>query len=404
MAAFEYAALDPAGKERRGVLEGDSARGVRQQLRDQGWIPLDVEEVAERRPRAGALGTRRTRASSKELTLFTRQLATLLGAGSPLEEALRAAARQTEKASMRNLVTGIRARVVEGHSLAEGLAQFPRAFSELYRATVAAGEHSGHLDQVLERLADYTERRHQMRQTVAQALVYPILLLVVSVAVVIALLTFVVPKITRVFEDTGQTLPPLTRALIGLSGFLREYGIWLALAAAAVVVGFGLALRRPAFRRQVHTALLRLPLIGSFIRGLNTARFARTLSILAGSGVQVLEALRIAAEVISNIPMREAVTDAAVRIREGTAISTALERSGQFPPMMVHLIASGEGSGRLEEMLERAADTQEREVEATTGVMVSVLGPAAVLIMGVVVLLIVMAMLQPIFQMNSMTL
>lgn len=404
MPAFEYAALDANGREQKGILEGDSPRSVRQQLREQGWFPLDVTEVAERKATAGTSEGSRRRASSKDLTLFTRQLATLLGASTPLEEALSAVSRQTDKASMRAIATGVRGYVMEGRPLADGMAAFPRAFSELYRATVQAGEQTGHLDQVLERLADYTERRHRLTQTVIQALVYPILLLVVSVAVVVALLTFVVPKVTRVFEDTGQELPAMTKALIGLSDFLRVSGPYLLAAGIAVGLAFALAIRRTAFQRTVHRALLALPLIGTFTRGLNTGRFARTLAILAGSGVQVLDALRIAAGVIANVPMREAVTDAASRIREGTAISTALERSGQFPPMMVHLIASGEGSGRLEEMLERAADNQEREIENSTSIMVSILGPAAVLLMGVVVLLIVIAMLQPIFEMNSMTL
>jgi general secretion pathway protein F len=404
MPAFEYAALDGSGREQKGVLEGDSARGVRQQLREQGWFPLEVSEVAERKSAGGSSALSRRRASSKDLTLFTRQLATLLGASTPLEEALSAVARQTDKANMRAIATGVRGYVMEGRPLADGMAAFPRAFSELYRATVQAGEQTGHLDQVLERLADYTERRHHLTQTVIQALVYPVLLLLVSVAVVVALLTFVVPKVTRVFEDTGQELPAMTKALIGLSDFLRVSGPYLLAAGVAFGIGFALAMRRLAFRRAVHRGLLKVPLVGSFTRGLNTGRFARTLAILAGSGVQVLDALRIAAGVIANVPMREAVTDAASRIREGNAISSALERSGQFPPMMVHLIASGEGSGRLEEMLERAADNQEREIENSTSIMVSILGPAAVLLMGIVVLLIVIAMLQPIFEMNSMTL
>lgn len=405
MAAFEYAALDSNGKERKGVVEGDSPRGVRQQLRDDGWFPLEVTEVAERRAeRESGLGRgSRRRASTKDLTLFTRQLATLLAASMPLEEALAAVSRQTDKKSMRAIATGIRAHVLEGRSLADGLAAFPRTFPELYRATVAAGEQTGHLDHVLERLADYTERRHALKQTVMQALIYPALLLVVSITVVIALLTYVVPKVTRVFQDTGQELPAMTRGLIGFSDFLQVVGPYLAAGLLVGGVATGLAMRLTWFRRLVHRLLLALPLFGSLVRGLNTARFARTLAILAGSGVQVLDALRIAASVIANLPMREAVTEASSRIREGTAISAALDRSAQFPPMMVHLIASGEGSGRLADMLERAATNQEREVESATSVMVSILGPLAVLIMGLVVLVIVIAMLQPIFEMNQMT-
>ncbi len=406
MPAFEYAALDSNGREQKGVVEGDSPRGVRQQLRDGGWFPLEVTEVAARRASQASGGGRNSqrRASTKDLTLFTRQLSTLLAASMPLEEALGAVSRQTEKKAMRAIATGVRAHVLEGRSLADGMGAFPRAFPELYRATVEAGEQTGHLDRVLERLADYTERRHQLMQTVVQALVYPALLLIVSIAVVVALLTYVVPKVTRVFEDTGQELPAMTKGLIGLSEFLRVTGPYLAMGLLGGIVALALAMRVTRFRRTMHRLLLMLPLVGWFVRGLNAARFARTLAILAGSGVQVLDALRIGASVIANLPMREAVTEASSRIREGTAISAALERSAQFPPMMVHLIASGEGSGRLADMLERAANNQEREVESTTSVMVSILGPLAVLLMGVVVLAIVIAMLQPIFDMNSMAL
>jgi general secretion pathway protein F len=402
MAAFEYTALDPGGREHRGVLEGDTPRHVRQQLRDRGWSPMAVEAVTGRGDQEGRLRHRGRSAGVADVALFTRQLATLVGAGSPLEEALRAVARQTEKPRMRNLITGVRARVVEGHTLADGLAQYPRAFSELFRATVAAGEHTGRLDLVLERLASFTERRQQLRQKVLQALIYPLVLILVSLSVVIALLTFVVPKVTRVFEDTGQALPPLTQGLITVSDFLRDHGLLLALALACAVIGFGVGLRRPAFRRRVHRVVLRLPLVGKLARGLNASRFARTFAILAGSGVPVLEALRIAAEVIENLPMREAVSEAAGRIREGTAIHTALERSQQFPPMMVHLIASGEGSGRLEAMLDRAADNQEQEVEHTIGTLLAVFEPALIVVMGGIVLVIVLAILQPIFEMNQL--
>ncbi|MGD8430114.1 MAG: type II secretion system inner membrane protein GspF [Ectothiorhodospiraceae bacterium] len=402
MAAFEYAALDGNGKEHKGVLEGDSPRQVRQQLRERGWIPLDVDAVAERsRPGRPGRGSR-VRASTGDLTLFTRQLATLVGSGMPLEEALRAAAQQTEKPSMRNLVTGVRSRVVEGHSLADGLAQFPRVFSELYRATVAAGEHTGHLDLVLERLADYTERRQYMRQKVQQALIYPAALVVIAILVVILLLTYVVPQVTQVFEDVGQELPVLTRGLIATSDFLRANGVYLGTLLAAAVIGYLYANRYEGFRRRVDSLRLRLPVIGPLTRGINTGRFARTFSILTGSGVPVLEGLRISAEVIVNIPMREGVSAAASRIREGAAISRALQQSGQFPPMTVHLIAGGERSGNLERMLERAADNQEREVESMIGTLLALFEPALIIAMGGIVLVIVMAILLPIFQMNQL--
>ncbi|MDN5849175.1 MAG: type II secretion system inner membrane protein GspF [Nitrococcus sp.] len=398
MTAFEYSALDAGGKQRRGVLEGDTARHVRQQIRERGWIPVAVDEVRERRRGGG----RRARVSVADVTLLTRQLATLIGAGLPLEEALRAAGAQTERAGLRALVAGVRASVVEGNSLADGLGRFPGAFPELYRATVAAGEHTGRLDVVLERLADYTEQRQQLRGKVQQALAYPAALIVISLAVVTLLLAYVVPKVTRVFEDMDQRLPALTQGLIAVSDFLRINGIWLALAAAGALAACAWFWRRQGFRRRVDLVLLRLPLAGRLVRGLNAARFARTFSILLGSGVAVLEALRIAAGVIANRPMRAAVIEAAGRVREGSAIAPALESSGQFPPMMVHLAASGEGSGRLEHMLERAAVSQEREVERTIGMLLALFEPALIVAMGGVVLVIVLAILLPIFELNQL--
>lgn len=398
MSAFEYSALDTGGKQRHGVLEGDTARHVRQQLRERGWIPVAVDEVRERRRGGG----RRARVSVADVTLLTRQLATLIGAGLPLEEALRAAGAQSERAGLRALVAGVRASVVEGNSLADGLGRFPAAFPELYRATVAAGEHTGRLDVVLERLADYTEQRQQLRGKVQQALMYPAALVAVSLAVVTLLLAYVVPKVTRVFADMDQRLPMLTQGLISVSDFVRVNGVWLALAATGALAACAWFWRRQGFRRRVDSLLLRLPLIGRLVRGLNAARFARTFSILLGSGVAVLEALRIAAGVIANRPMRAAVVEAAGRVREGSAIAPALESSGQFPPMMVHLAASGEGSGRLEHMLERAAVSQEREVERTIGMLLALFEPALIVAMGGVVLLIVLAILLPIFELNQL--
>mgnify|MGYP001398912575 FL=1 len=403
MGAFEYQALDARGKQRRGVLEGDTARQVRQKLREQGWIPMEVEEIAQRGERRAGFSMQLSRgASAAEVALITRQLATLVGSGLPLEEALQAVARQSEKPRLRNMMAAVRSRVMEGHTLADGLAAYPRAFPELFRATVAAGEQTGHLDVVLERLADYTESRQHMRQKVQLALFYPIGLLIVAVSVVLLLLTYVVPKITEVFSDVGQDLPGLTVAMINISSFLRDYGIWLVPVIGLLIIGFSYAMRGLSFRRTVHRFLLRMPLVGRLNRAVNAGRFARTFSILAGSGVPVLEALRIAAQVISNVPMREAVEDAASRVREGTSISKALERSGQFPPMMLHLISSGEASGQLQSMLERAAINQEREVEGTIASLMAVFEPVLILVMGGLVLLIVLSVLMPIFQLNQL--
>lgn len=402
MGAYEYQAVDGAGKQRRGVLEGDTARQVRQKLREQGWVPLEVSELARQETSDKRVFTLGGGASAQEVAMITRQLATLVGSGLPLEESLQAVAQQTDRPRLRRMMTAVRAKVMEGHTLADGMAGFPRVFSEMYRATIAAGEQTGHLELVLERLADYTEGRQHMRQKVQLALFYPIGLVIVAVSVVTLLLTYVVPKVVDVFSDVGQELPGLTRTMIAISNFLRDHGVWLILAIAALVLAFAYAMRNTAFKRRVHGILLRLPLIGKLNRGINAGRFARTFSILAGSGVPILDSLRISAQVISNLPMREAVEDAASRVREGTGISRALDRSKQFPPMLLHLISSGELSGRLEQMLERAAINQERETEGVIASVLAVFEPVLILVMGGMVLLIVMSILMPIFQLNQL--
>ena len=405
MSAFEYRALDGRGRERRGVLEGDSARQVRQALREQSLTPLSVEPVAGT-PAAGpdrkGRPRRRFRASAGELALLTRQLATLVRSGLPLEEALRTVAQQTERPALSSLLLAVRARVLEGHSLARGLAEFPAVFPELYRATVAAGEQSGHLDLVLERLADYTESRQALRQKIRLALFYPVLLTLMALAVAVLLLTYVVPQVVQVFENIGQELPWLTRALIAVSTFLQHWGLWLLLVLVTSGIGLGLLLRRPGPRRAFHALLLRLPLIGRLVRGLNAARFARTFSILTASSVPVLEGLRIAAQVMGNLPMREAVEAGARRVREGASLQSALETGGHFPPLTLHLIASGEASGRLEEMLERAATAQEREIESLIATLMGLFEPLLIVAMGLMVLVIVLAILLPIFELNQL--
>jgi len=410
MGAFAYRALDGRGRERRGVLEADTPRQVRQMLRERGWAPLAVEAIAgEGRPEArrAAGGPRRRpgrrwRLKPAELALLTRQLATLVRAGLPVEEALQALARQAEQPRVQSLVLAVRARVLEGHSLAAALGEFPRVFPDLYRATVAAGEESGHLDAVLERLADYTEGRQDLRQRTLLALLYPALVVGVSLLVVGLLMVHVVPQIVQVFQGLGQELPWLTRVLIALSEAVRQQGLWWLGILALGLLGARALARRPAWRRRWHALLLRLPLAGRLIRGMEAARFARTLAILAGSGVPVLEALRIAGAVLGVLPMREAVEDAARRVREGASLHAALQAQGLFPPLMVHLIASGETSGRLEAMLERAAATQERELEVLTATLTELLGPVLILVMGGLVLAIVLAILLPIFDLNRL--
>ncbi|MFA5530254.1 MAG: type II secretion system inner membrane protein GspF [Thiohalomonadaceae bacterium] len=403
MGAFEYTALDTRGRENKGVMEGDTARQVRQQLREQGMVPLAVQAVVERESRrtGGSFASRRG-ISATDLALITRQLATLVRSGLPLEESLRTVSRQTEKARIKSMILAVRSRVTEGHPLATGLGEFPRAFPELYRATVAAGEQSGHLDAVLERLADYTEKRQQLRQKIQLAMFYPALLTLMAIAVTVGLLTYVVPEVVQVFEGIGQELPWLTRTLIAASDFLRDYGLYLLLGIVAATVGFNRVLRVEAHRWRFHAMLHRLPLVARLMRGMNTARFARTLSILAASGVPVLEAMRIAAQVLSSLPMRASVEDATARVREGSSLFVALDKGGYFPPMTLHLIASGESSGKLEEMLERAAENQERELETTIAAIMGLFEPLLILAMGGMVLVIVLAILLPIFDLNQL--
>lgn len=403
MGAFEYTAVDATGRERKGVLEGDTARQVRQLLRDQALLPVAVNEVSqsEQKQRKARFTIKRG-VSAADLALLTRQIATLVRSGLPLEEALAAVSEQTEKPRVRSIVMGVRAKVMEGHTLADGLSDFPTVFPELYIATVAAGEQSGHLDTVLERLADYTENREQLRSRTVNAMLYPVLLFIVCIAIVALLLTFVVPKIVKQFENSKAELPMLTQVLIAISDFLRDWGWLLLIGIVLAVFAFRRWLRDPNARRRFHAALLRLPLFGKVVRGSNTARFARTFSTLTSSAVPVLEALRISGEVVTNLPMRDAVQDAATRVREGAPIGKSLGTSKIFPPMMIHLISSGESSGELETMLDRAATNQEREMDSILSAAVGLLGPLMILLMGGMVLLIVLAMLLPIFQLNQL--
>ena len=402
MGAFEYVAMDQAGKQSKGLLEGDTAKHVRQQLREQNLLPVSVTEVAQREARRQRSFSLRRGMSPAELALVTRQLASLSQSGMPLEESLLAVSQQNDTPRTKSILLGVRAKVMEGYSLADGLADFPQAFPELYRATVAAGEQSGHLDTVLERLADYTESRQQLRQNIATAMIYPAALVVMSIAIIAFMLATVVPKIVGVFENTAGELPGLTRGLIAISDFLVGNWGWLLLLTAAVIYGIWWLLRQDGPRRGWHRFVLRLPVIGRLSRGINTARFTRTLSILAGSGVPILDALKISAEVIENVPMREAVSEAAIKVREGGSISQSLAQSRLFPPMTIHLISSGESAGKLEEMLARAADGQEREVNGLIAALLGILQPLLIVLMGGIVLTIVLAILMPIFEINEL--
>jgi general secretion pathway protein F len=404
MGAFEYTAVDTAGKQLRGILEGDTARQVRQQLRDKDLLPLTVTESAEKESSRQASFSFNKGMSASDLAVLTRQLATLAQSGMPLEQALAAIGEQNENERLQSIVLGVRARVMEGYSLADGLKDFPRAFPDIYRATVEAGEQSGHLDAVLERLADYTESRQELVQKVRNAMIYPAVLMTFCLLIVTLMMTYVVPKVVGVFVNTGQELPGPTAALISISDFVQAYG-WLVLLVLAGL-GFGAVrlLRQPGPKRSFDLFMLKVPVIGKIIRGLNTARFMRTFSIMTGSGVPVLEGLRISAEVVSNMPMRDAVSEATLRIREGAPISTSLRKSGHFPPLCIHLIASGEASGQLEAMLGKAAGQQEREMDGLISTLLNILEPAMIILMGILVLSMVIALLLPIFEMNKLVL
>lgn len=403
MSAYEYAALDAKGRQVKGLIEGDTPRAARQQLRERGLTPIDISEVSEQRIKRQSMFSRGGGSiNNTELSLFTRQLATLVRSGLPLDEALTAVSEQSESKRVKRVALGVRSGVIEGNSLAQSLNQFPNAFPPLFRATVEAGEQSGKLDYILERLAQYVEGRQAMQQKIMLATFYPAILTFVAISVVMLLLTYVVPQVVEVFNSIDAELPALTTGLIAVSDFLRDYGIVLLILAGGGAVVFARMMRGESFRRKVHRFQLTIPLIGRLTRGANTGRFTRTLGILFGSGVPILDAMRIGTQVVSNLPMREAIEAAAVKVREGAALSRSLAASKLFPPITVHLIASGESSGRLDEMLDHAAENQEREVETLVAALMGVFEPVLILVMGGVVLLIVLAILLPIFDLNQL--
>ncbi|WP_370314577.1 type II secretion system inner membrane protein GspF [Thalassolituus sp.] len=401
MAAFLYQALDAKGRQKKGVLEADSARQIRQQLREKGWMPLSVEPTVVKQKSAGFF-SRGPSLSVGERALLTRQLATLIGAGLPIDESLKALADQTEKQKTKAMILAIRAKVLEGFTLANALAEYSRAFPVLYRSTVSAGEHSGNLAPVLNRLADYTERSHESTQKIRLAAIYPLVLTLVATGLVVGLLTYVVPDIVDVFLKNGQELPGLTQLMLNISNFLTSYGLYLGVAIVAFIAAFLQMMRKEAFRSRVHRALLASPFIGSFVREANTSRFGSTLAILTSSGVPLVEAMRIASHVVMNIPVRNALNSATVRVSEGSSLHKALQDTGQFSPIMLHMIASGESSGELDSMLARTAEQQEKNLENTVSALVSVFEPMMLLVMGGVVALIVAAIMLPILELQQM--
>ncbi|WP_422445957.1 MULTISPECIES: type II secretion system inner membrane protein GspF [unclassified Endozoicomonas] len=404
MAAFEYIALDHQGKQHKGTLEADSGRQVRQMLRDKQWTPLSVNTLADRKQQGeeGRSFFLRRGISAVELATVTRQLATLIQAAMPIEEALNGVAAQQEKRRIKNMLLAVRSRVLEGYTLAKSLEAFPEVFPQMYRATVAAGEHAGYLDRVLNRLADYTEARMRSGQKIQQALVYPVILMLASIGIVSFLLGFVVPDVIKVFLDSGQELPLITELLINASeGFQTWWPVIFGVIVAAIVV-VRHSLKKASVRLSWHRVQLTLPLVGRFVRTANAARFASTLSMLTRSGVSLVEALMIAAQVVNNDAIKHAVQDVARRVSEGTSLHRALAETGYFPPLMLHMIASGEATGELDQMLERTAQNQQMELEGRITVILGLFEPLMLVLMGGVVMMIVLAILLPILNMNQL--
>lgn len=404
MPAFRYEAVDAVGATRKGVLNADSPRAARAELRLQGLVPLAVDLIAAQVDAAGVTKRRGfgERLSTTELALFTRQLASLLEAGLPLEQAFSALLEQAERPYLRDLIASIRSEVIGGAAFSDVLARHPRDFAEIYRALVASGEQIGHLSRVLSRLADYIERRNALVQKVKLAFTYPAIVTVVAFSIVIFLLTYVVPQIVSVFANTKQKLPMLTVIMLALSDFVRHYGLVVGVALIGAWVAWRRALQQPALKRRWHTWLLTAPLYGKFERSLNTARFASTLAITTGSGVPILRALDTSRDTLTNVAMQELVADASGAVREGVSLARALSAQKHFPPMLIHMIRAGEITGELPAMLERAASAQEQDLERRTLTIAGLLEPALILAMGVVVLLIVLAVLMPIIEINQL--
>lgn len=405
MPAFRYSALDTAGKQRKGTLEADTPRQVRQMLRDKGLVPVDIDMIAGDSGHSSSSKGKQNRhagASHTDLALLTRQLSTLIRAGMPLEQALKAVADQTNKDRNKNLIIAIRTKVMEGLPLVAGLAEFPNTFSKLYRSTVEAGEQSGHVETVLDSLADYTETSNALRQKVATAMIYPAILGIFALIIVAVLMVFVVPTVVQSYAHLGGKLPALTQFLVATSDLLVNQWPWILGGILVSILLIRQTFKQPGPKRWLHRLILKIPLLGRLARSANSARFTRTFSMLMGAGVPVLDALKISGEVMTNIPMREAVDDAIVYVREGKPIHKALGECRLFSPMTVHLIANGEASGELEDMLRRAAEHHEREVQMLTTSMTATFEPIMILIMGGLVATIVMGVMMPIFEMNQL--
>ncbi|PCJ98226.1 MAG: type II secretion system protein GspF [Alteromonadaceae bacterium] len=412
MATFSYQALDAKGKKVKGVLEGDSERQVRSQLRARQLKPLEVKSVRKSQREAPGTGTGSKSFGGfsfggptmkhRDLSLVTRQLASLVQSGLPLDEVLQSAAKQSRKPAIKTIILQIRSRVLEGIGLGQAMAEMPKVFDNLYRAMIRAGESSGFLGPVLERLADYTERSQETQQKLKSAMIYPIVMVVVSIAVVVLLMVKVVPQLVGLFERNKQELPGVTKFMIASSDFLVHYGIFLFIAIVGIILGIIVALRAPARKKRWHKLQMRMPVFGAFVLQAETARYASTLGLLVNSGVPLLESLKIGSQVLNNMELQAASREVAVAVQEGASFNKALNQVDVFPPLLVQMVASGEANGKLSEQLLHAARNQERELEFSVSTVMSLIEPAMILFMGGLVTTIVMAILLPIFQMNQM--
>lgn len=408
MGAYSYKALNEEGKTVKGLLEGDSERHIRTQLRAQRLKPLEVVSTtaADKQEEKTATtlfgGKRGGKLNIRELSMLTRQLASLIKSGLPLDEALQACAKQTKKPKVKRVILQVRSRVLEGFSLAQAMGDNPAAFDDMYRALIRAGEGSGYLSAVMERLADYTQSSQVLKQRIKMAMIYPIVMLIVSIGVIVGMMVFVVPELTGIFAQNKTELPLLTRGLIATSNFFVNYGLILLLAIVVAIIGWIMLLKNPANLRRWDQTKLKLPVIGELIQQIDSSRFAATLSLLSASGVPLLQSLNIASQVMTNKIMQEACEQVANTVREGVSLSRALEQAQYFPPLLIQLVASGETNGTLPQQLDNAARDQERDLEMLLGVAMSLLEPATIIFMGTVVGVIVMAVLTPIFEMTNM--
>jgi len=406
MAAFEYQALDTHGKTVKGIASGDHAKQVRAELRAQGLVPLEVssvsESVSKKSERKGkSSAARKVKIKLNDLSILTRQMATLLESGMTVEETLGAVIKQSDGHKIKSVMSDVRSLVTEGYSLSDAIALYPNSFPEIYRASISAGEQSGTLDKVLDRLADYLEGSHAMQQKVSQAITYPIFLFVVCASILVLLITLVVPKVVKVYEDTGQDLPWLTVSVINISDFLVTHGALVALLLLVFVAGFRYVFQQKGPRFWLHSLYLKTTGLRKMVQNVDSARMSRTLSIMVGSGVPILSSMQASEGVMNNMVLQKDLHTATDEVAQGVSIGRALERNGNFPPLLVHMVASGENSGRLDHMLEKAATATENEMQTRIAMMVSLLGPVMILVMGSLVFTIVMAILMPVFNLQQ---